>query len=97
MIVWKVVYWIWSVVWINDFNSYRYVEISYVGIVCIWRIWWVIIWLLYINIYLYISVFRKFFLEILIIIYMYNKFERISGVVLEYVVLIFICIVLVVE
>lgn len=51
----------------------------------------------YIFVYICISVFRKFFLEILIIIYMYNKFERISGVVLEYVVLIFICIVLVVE
>lgn len=53
----------------NDFNSYRYVEISHVGIVCIWRTWWAIIWSSHTNTYLYIFVqvhlensFQKFWL-----------------------------------
>lgn len=70
MIVWKAAYWIWSAAWINDFNSYRYVEISHVGIVCIWRTWWAIIWSSHTNTYLYIFVqvhlensFQKFWLQ----------------------------------
>lgn len=51
----------------------------------------------YIPVYICTSAFRKFFSEILITIHMYNKSERISGIVLEYVVLTFICIVSVVE
>lgn len=50
-----------------------------------------------IHVYICTSAFRKFFSEILITIHVYNKSERISGVVLEYVVLTFICIVSVVE
>lgn len=71
-----------------------------VGIVCIWRTWWAIIWSSHTNTYLYIFVqvhLEKFFSEILITIHVYNKSERISGIVLEYVVLTFICIVSVVE
>lgn len=70
MIVWKAAYWIWSAAWINDFNSYRYVEISHVGIVCIWWTWWAIIWSSHTNTYLYIFVqvhlensFQKFWLQ----------------------------------